>query len=670
MELYVLKTIACLTAFFIFYKLLLEKESFHTFKRVYLLSALCFAFIIPAVTFTEYVIIEPTAIANQATGQITYITDEVTATQTSVHYLPEILWSIYGIGVLFFGIRFGKNLFRLIQKIKNNPHLKMQSVFHVLMQSAIVPHTFLSYVFLNKKAYDHKEIPQEVLDHETIHAKQWHTLDILWIELIQVVFWFNPILYFYKKSIKLNHEFLADRGVLNKGTDTASYQNILLAYSSNASSPALANSIHYSSFKKRFTVMKTQTSSKKLWGIALVLLPLLSILIFSFSTKEQVYTTASLENTTNSHLTARSMEIEILDDGTYLLEGVKATRKTLASVANNFHQDITAEDRNRVMNIHIIKPKIAPREEVQFIFDALWDYGFHRLVSGEQEVVRSKGNTPLAVEDSQVKKSYAQEYLEGAKRNNKKAFVLEIMNSTIKLNNKVVPLTEFAKALDAYTKDWEETDYTESYPSILIKNTPKSFLNKVEKEFQKTHYSKANGGLKLIPPPPPAPDPPKASAPGEAVPPPPPPPAPEDPLDHIIKMAKKGADFYLEDKKVSSDKAIDVVKKNKKLNIQIRNENSKKPSVHISTKPIKLSETPTMGVYLLNIPMVGPMPDINDPETFVTYMSNMGIDLYKAMDKISLEEALKLVRGKKLIHVKDPHEYSGPPKIIFTEGGC
>jgi len=670
MEMYVFKSIACLAVFYTFYKLLLEKESFHTFKRTYLLVALCLSFIIPTITFTEYVIIEPTTLMTLPTGQITYSADDATVIKKSTDYLPIILWSIYGIGVLIFGIRFGKNLWNLIKKIRNNPHLKMQSVFHVLLQSSTIPHTFLSYVFLNKKAYDGKEIPNEVLEHETIHAKQWHSLDILWIELIQIVFWFNPILYFYKKSIKLNHEFLADRGVLSKGTDTAAYQNILLAYSSNALSPALANSINYSSFKKRFTVMKTQTSSKRMWISAFVLIPLLSILIFSFSSKEKVYTTAEEEDRAYVSMTARSMEIEILEDGTFLLNGISATKETLVSVANKFHQDISYVDRNNILNIHIIKPKIASREDVQFIYDELWDYGFYRLVSGEQEVVRSKGNTPLAIEETQVKKSYAQEYLEGATRNGKKAFVLEIFNSTIKLNNKVVTLQDFAKRLDAYTKDWEETRYTSTYPSIIIKNTPKSFLDKVEREFQKTHYSKANGGLTLIPPPPPAPESPKTKSSGEMPPPPPPPPAPENPIGQVFRIDDNKSTFFYENNKISKDKAIELLKSNNSLNLHIIQPDDDEATVYISKEPIKLTDAPTMGVYLLNIPMVGPMPDINDPETFVKYMSNMGVDLYKGMDKISLKEALQLVKGKKLMQVKDPHEYTGPPKIVLTEGGC
>ena len=96
--------------------------------------------------------------------------------------------------------------------------------------------------------------------HEQAHASQKHTADILFIEVLKVVFWFNPLFYLYKKEIKLNHEFLADRAVLKKGLDASVYKELLLSFSSNQNNLSLVNAINYSSIKKRFTVMKKQTS--------------------------------------------------------------------------------------------------------------------------------------------------------------------------------------------------------------------------------------------------------------------------------------------------------------------------------------------------------------------------------------------------------------------------
>lgn len=284
MELYLLKSAACLVLFFAFYKLFLENTSIHNFKRFYLFGSLLASFFIPLITFTSYLEVSPIVpIYSEAIPQLNYV-----ETEKTINYWPFVLWMIYGLGVLFFSIKFFKNLFTLIQQIRKNPKYQNCSFIHVLLNETIIPHTFFNYIFLNKKQFENHEIPQEVIFHEETHARQKHSLDILFVELLQIVFWFNPLFFFIKRSIKLNHEFLADRAVLNAGAETSDYQKILLAFSSNAATPPLAHSLNYSSIKKRFTIMKTHTSKGAIWLRSLLILPLLSVLIYGFSTKEIV----------------------------------------------------------------------------------------------------------------------------------------------------------------------------------------------------------------------------------------------------------------------------------------------------------------------------------------------------------------------------------------------
>lgn len=282
---YLLKSGACLTVFYLFYVLFLEKENMHVHKRIYLIATLLIAFAIPFVTFTSYVevveVIQP-IIASQNTIEIPIINEPET-----ISYTTEILWSVYGLGVLLFGFKFVKNLNEIIQKIRINPNQKEDDTVSVLLKEDIVPHTFFSYIFYNKQKYITHQIPKEVVLHEQTHAKQKHSLDVLFIEFLQVLFWFNPILYLINKAMKLNHEFLADQAVITNGIQTQNYQKTLLAYSSHAYQLPLANAINYSSIKKRFTVMKTHTSKKKIWFKSIILLPVLALLLFSFSTKIQ-----------------------------------------------------------------------------------------------------------------------------------------------------------------------------------------------------------------------------------------------------------------------------------------------------------------------------------------------------------------------------------------------
>ena len=289
MLLYLIKSAACMSIFMVFYKLLLEKENMHVFKRFYLLLSIAASLSIPALVFTAYVVVEPLVyeefqpVAN-SDFQYDYTPEKVAS---NILDGKLILWSLYLLGLFFFGFKFFKNLFQIIGRIRKNPTRKSTSIIHVLLKEDFPPHTFFKYIFLNKKKLESNEIPHEVLLHEETHALQKHSIDVLFIELLQVIFWFNPLVYLFKKAIKLNHEFLADRAVLAKEVDETTYLHTLLSYlstdSENKYQLDMTNAINYSSIKKRFTVMKKRTSKKAILLRSLLLLPLLTLLIFGFT---------------------------------------------------------------------------------------------------------------------------------------------------------------------------------------------------------------------------------------------------------------------------------------------------------------------------------------------------------------------------------------------------
>ncbi|MCQ0110295.1 M56 family metallopeptidase [Zhouia amylolytica] len=279
---YFIKSGACLAILLVFYKFFLEKEGIHTFKRYYLLTAVIISFVIPLITFTQYIEVSEGA-TPVFTGAMSF--DEDASSLSTVSYWPAVLWSIYGIGVLFFYLRFLVRVKGIINRIKQNPVKQYAIYTNVLHNDKLAPHTFLKYIFLNGDDYHQNNIPDEVLLHEKAHARQQHSLDIIFLEVLQIICWFNPLIYWAKRHIKLNHEFLADREVLNHGVHSSTYQELLLAFSSGAKHTGLSSAINYSSIKKRFTVMKKQTSNFT-WLKSALLLPLLAILIYSFSEKE------------------------------------------------------------------------------------------------------------------------------------------------------------------------------------------------------------------------------------------------------------------------------------------------------------------------------------------------------------------------------------------------
>ena len=401
MWIYLLKFSACLALLLLFYKLVLEKVHIHHFKRYYLLSAFIISLSIPLITFTQYVTvtIEPTLLP-------TYIdqssSNSIENKNNTTQILPIILWGIYALGVFIFALKFLGNLKSLIKNIKNNPKLKSGRIHHVLLQEFIAPHTFFSYIFFNKKNYEAQKIPQEVFWHEETHARQKHSLDILLLELIQIVFWFHPLIYWAKHLAKLNHEFLADQAVLKKGASVPNYQKMVLAFSSsdsyrNAVTPPLANAIHYSSIKKRIVIMKTQTSKKAIWLRSLLLIPLMSLLLYSFSTKEvleiQKMESVTIERGYQQKVIEKGNELEVIYDskiqnittdeivvainknGQLLFNLDLVTLEELKSHLLRYNQSLTKEQRSQSVKAIIRVAKETPAKIIKQVDAILMDYG-------------------------------------------------------------------------------------------------------------------------------------------------------------------------------------------------------------------------------------------------------------------------------------------------------
>lgn len=513
MELYLLKFSGCLLIFLTFYKLVLEKESMHVFKRFFLLGALVLAIVIPLVTFTQYV--EPVSQTIGLSTQDALITNDIVIAETNINYVPYIIWSVYIIGVLLFGFKFIRNLYQLNHKIKHNPKQRYNKFTHVLLKDLIVPHTFFNYIFFNKYKLEANKIPEEVFWHEQTHASQKHSIDVIFIEALQVLLWFNPLIYIIKHAIKLNHEFLADQGVLQKGINTNTYQEIILAFSSNAVQPQLANAINYSLIKKRFTVMKTQTTKRGIWLRSLILLPLLAVMLYSFSDTKVIEKDVVSKTSITNH-TARSIDIEVFNNGTYKIDGIKATKETFISVINQLHQDITPEIRNQIINVHVNNGKAVSDEDVWFIYNSVIDYGFHRIVTHNQEIIREKGNKPFAIANN------------GKQEDSKDSFEQQkATKAQIKEYNKLAKKYNDMSKDDMHVKksDMERLKYIYSIMTAAQKKDAESFPN--------------------IPPPPPAPKALKVIEVEEALPP-PPPPIPADASPEQRKKYEKAIKMYKE----------------------------------------------------------------------------------------------------------------------------
>ncbi|WP_158728429.1 MULTISPECIES: M56 family metallopeptidase [unclassified Flavobacterium] len=263
------------------YHLLLEKEKMHRFNRFYLLFALVFSLVIPFITIE---VVQEIAQPTVTSGNIQILQTTAVAVEET-NYFVIALWGIYGIVTFVLGFRFLRNVVQISKKMKSNTPIAYQNAQLVLVPEKTLPHTFLNTIFINETEYNNRQVEAELYTHELTHVTQKHTLDILFIEVLKTVFWFNPVFIFYKKAIQLNHEFLADEKVVHSYNNVPFYQSLLLSKANANPTFYLASNLNYLITKKRLLMMTKTTSKRKAIAKQALLLPAVTALLFSLCTK-------------------------------------------------------------------------------------------------------------------------------------------------------------------------------------------------------------------------------------------------------------------------------------------------------------------------------------------------------------------------------------------------
>lgn len=282
---YLLKSELLLLLFYAGYKVWLANEKMFRFNRVYLLLSLVFSFLIPSQ------IISFQSAASNKIGSFSL--DELVIQKSNENLntvvddlnLSNVIFGIYFLVVSVLIIRFILNLYTFYRKIKINETQFINGEKVILIEESTLPHSFWNTIFINKAAFKNNKIPVELIAHEKAHLQQKHTLDILFIEILQIVFWFNPIFILYKKAIKLNHEFLADEAVNIRYNSISKYQNLLLEIASDKTSINLASTINYLITKKRFVMMTKKECKIKSALKAFTIIAFSGLLLFVFSHK-------------------------------------------------------------------------------------------------------------------------------------------------------------------------------------------------------------------------------------------------------------------------------------------------------------------------------------------------------------------------------------------------
>lgn len=347
-----------LVVFLGFYHLLLEKEKFHTFKRFYLLASVIVSFWIP---FLNFEIIREIPVAEISEPVfMEMMPSQVVFAEEKISVLPIVLWTLYGIITVALFIRFGKNILELISKTRKNPTVKYKNAKLVLVEEKTIPHTFWNSVFVNFDDYNKRNIEDELYTHELVHVTQKHTFDILFIETLKTVFWFNPLFYFYKKAIQLNHEFLADEEVVKSCNDVPFYQTLLLQKNS-VNSVFLTSNLNYLVTKKRL-IMMTKNTSKTLAVLKKVaVIPILCGLIYFFCVEIIAQEKAVNAVPAETPTVKNSNDKDKIRDSYYSGVWVKIFDERTNRKSVTLYEDLSLEDKRKYLDFI---PEIMIQKEI------------------------------------------------------------------------------------------------------------------------------------------------------------------------------------------------------------------------------------------------------------------------------------------------------------------
>jgi beta-lactamase regulating signal transducer with metallopeptidase domain len=346
---YIFKTILCSALLILIYHLFLEKEKMHGFNRFYLLFGIAFSFIVPLITIKTkvfgYPISESIKFAN--TNIQSSIPQQILPSINDSFSLSNILLVIYVTVTAFLFCRFIVNISVIFIKIRNNNSVKYLDTKLILTSDDLIPHSFLNYVFVHFKDFERGTIEKEILSHELTHVKQRHSIDILFIELLMIFAWINPLLFLYRKAVQLNHEFLADEFVVSKFSDTQTYQLLLLDKATRTNNLLLSSPFNYLLTKKRIIMMSKKTSFKVAILKQIALIPVIAIIGLLFTTKT-VAQDRTIITQQHQESTLNGVSQKLLKEYQDIMNKYK---KTLSDGKESYNLNVPPPDRNRLAEI-------------------------------------------------------------------------------------------------------------------------------------------------------------------------------------------------------------------------------------------------------------------------------------------------------------------------------
>ncbi|MCF4100226.1 M56 family metallopeptidase [Gillisia sp. M10.2A] len=338
---YILQVVFFQLLFLVVYEVLLKKETFFTYNRIYLLLTPIFAFILPLLKIKvlgkiaeESLYVQLPAVfinSRPATNIVALPEVQVSMAQGRLVDWPFVIY-IAGlcISILLFAYKY-RTILKLLSR---SSKFKDKAVKFISIPNSDMAFTFFNHIFLGEKLEEEQRA--HIVNHELAHARQYHSLDLLLFEVLKIIFWFNPLIYIYQARLTAVHEFIADEQAL-KATERASYYQQLLNTAFGTTNISFINQFFNHSLIKKRIVMLQKSKSKTIAKFKyLLVVPLLLVML--------TYVSCTAQEESPSPKSSISIEAQIDN----LIEQMESKEK------------ITAEEKEKIRLLMVLAHQKSP----------------------------------------------------------------------------------------------------------------------------------------------------------------------------------------------------------------------------------------------------------------------------------------------------------------------
>ena len=286
---YILQSAVCLAILFLFYSILLSRETFYRYNRVALLCLIPLSFVLPLChlpLFAESESVPPaTVVMLDNLSAFSYVTDEVEVTTATVPVALVVAIALYWAGVVFFIARYIVTIVRLLRLMSSGRRVTDDEGRQIIvLPRSIAPFSWFGRIVLSEE--DYAAHSREILLHESAHIRKRHSLDLLVADLCTWLQWFNPAAWLLKRELQTVHEYEADAEVIDQGIDARQYQLLLIKRSVGSKFYCVTNHFNHNKLNKRITMMLKKKSNRKATWKYLYVIPVALCTVTVFARPE------------------------------------------------------------------------------------------------------------------------------------------------------------------------------------------------------------------------------------------------------------------------------------------------------------------------------------------------------------------------------------------------